>query len=374
MRIAIDARMYGNEQCTGIGTYIQRLTDKLFEIDHKNEYVLFLREPEFSRFCPPNDRVNKVVVTPRWYSYGEQFILPFQFLKEKFDLIHYPHFNSPILFPTKSVCTIHDITPLFFPGHKMSSFIRKAGYKVVFNTTLRKAKRIIAISDSTKQGIVQNFDIESEKIEVIYEGVDERFTAPSKSGIINEILQRNGITRPYIFFLGVWRSHKNVETLIKAFELYKKRTGSEVLLVLGGIEDLHYTGIRELISKSKYRRDIITPGYISDKELTSFYRGAEVFVIPSFIEGFGLIAIEAQTCGCPVIASDQSSLPEVLGESAMFFDPNSVEMLCDKIAEVLKSRDLRQSLAEKGRRNVMRFSWENCARKTLAIYENVGLE
>jgi len=361
--------MYGNEQCTGIGTYIQKLTDNIFQIDKKNEYIMFMREPEFSRFNPPNERVKKILATQRWYSYGEQLILPFQLMKEKFDLIHYPHFNSPILFPAKSVCTIHDITPLHFPGHKMKSIIRRLGYKAVFNATLRKASKIIAVSESTKQGIIEHFSIDPKKINVTYEGVDERFRIIDKNDIIYKTKEKFGIAKPYIFYVGVWRSHKNIETLVRAFDILRKKYKIQHQLVIGGREDLHFTEVRKTIKASPNKTDIITPGFISDNDLPKLYNGAEVFVLPSFIEGFGIIAIEAQSCGCPVVSTNTASMPEVLADSALFFNPRKAEEMAEQIYKILNDQNLKKEIIRKGLANASRFSWEKCAEQTIAIYE-----
>jgi glycosyltransferase involved in cell wall biosynthesis len=369
MKIAIDARMYGAEECTGIGTYIKNLTDNLFQLDAETEYVLFLREPAFSKFKEPNSRVKKIKVAARWYTYAEQTILPFQFAKEKFDLIHYPHFNSPIFFPKKSVCTIHDLTPLSFPGHKMNSLIRRLGYKAVFNATVRKAAEIIAVSESTKRGIIEHFHLQPEKISVIYEGVDERFKIIENCDIINAIKNRFNITRPFIFFVGVWRSHKNIENLIRAFNLLKSRDKIEHQLVLAGREDLHQTAVRAAINDSPYKNDILTPGYIKDDELPLLYNAADAFVLPSFIEGFGLIAIEAQACGCPVVSTNTASMPEVLADSALFFNPADCEEMAARIFQVLTDSALKQKLIQKGIENIKRFNWRKCSAETLKIYQ-----
>lgn len=371
MKIGIDARMYGNAECTGIGTYIERMTNELFQIDQENEYIMFLRGDGFKKFVSPNKRVRKVEVTPRWYTYQEQFALPFSFAKEKLDLIHYPHFNSPILYPQKSICTIHDITPLFFPGHKMGAWHRRLAHKLVFQSTIRKAKQVIAVSESTKQGIVDHFGMKPEKIKVTYEGVDGRFKNIQNNGIISAVKQKFGITKPYIFFVGVWRNHKNIEGLVKAFNLLKKRDQIKHQLVLGGREDLHYTNIRKEINESPFKNDIITTGFIENEELPVLYSAAETFVVPSFIEGFGLIAIEAQKCGCSVVSSNTSSLPEVLQDSALFFDPKNVEEMANQIKAILENQNTREKLVELGNKNCERFSWRECAKQTLEIYKSV---
>ncbi|OGF31487.1 hypothetical protein A2533_01195 [Candidatus Falkowbacteria bacterium RIFOXYD2_FULL_35_9] len=368
MKIAIDARMYGEKQTTGIGQYIKQITDNIFRIDEENEYIMFMREPEFSTYFPPSPRVKKILVTPRWYTYAEQFKLPFEFAKEKFDLIHYPHFNSPIFFRKKSVCTIHDVTPFLFPGHRMKSIIRRLGYRTVFAGTVNNAKKIITVSESTKNGIIKHFKIDSEKIKVIYEGVDERFKVTVENGIISSVKKRYNITGPFILFVGVWRNHKNIEGLISAYEILKKKYHIRQKLVLAGQEDKDYSNIRTMIENSGYKDCIITPGFIESKDLPSLYSGADVFVIPSFIEGFGLIALEAQKCGCPVVASNITSLPEILADSAILFDPYNKNQMAEKIYTILDNKKLQQELREKGFQNVERFSWEKAARETIEVY------
>ena len=371
MKVAIDARMYGNEECTGIGTYIKNLTDNLFQIDSENEYILFLREPAFSWFTPPNERVKKVKVTPRWYTCQEQFLLPIQFMKEKFSFIHYPHFNSPILFSKKSICTIHDLTPLSFPGHKMNSVVRRLGYRAVFRSTILKSDKIIAVSEATKQDIIKHFNVNPDKVVVTHEGVDERFKIIEKRDIISQVKTKFNIDQPFIFYVGVWRDHKNITGLVEAFNLLKKQHTLPHKLVLGGRADLHDTKVREKINASPFKNDIITTDYISDQDLPLLYNCADVFVLPSFIEGFGLIAIEAQACGCPVVSSNTSSLPEILGDSALFFNPYNSEEIAEQIYSVLSNDTIKQELIKKGLENVRRFNWKKCAEQTLVVYQSI---
>jgi glycosyltransferase involved in cell wall biosynthesis len=362
--------MYGAKQTTGIGQYIQQLTDHLFQIDQKNEYLMFMKEPEFSIFTPPTN-VKKIKVTSHWYTYKEQFKLPFELKQENFDLIHYPHFNSPIFFNKKSICTIHDVTPFYFKGHKMKSSIRRWGYKKVFNNTVKKSSQIITVSNSTKKGVVDIFQVPENKIKTIYNGVDSRFKNIKDCGIINKVKEKYGITEPFIFFVGVWRNHKNIEGLISAYNLVKKQYKKPLSLVLAGQEDPHYQNIRKQINQSPYKNSIITPGFIDNNDLPALYSSAEMLVIPSFIEGFGLIAIESQKCHCPVISTNTSSLPEVLEDSALFFDPHKDIEISTQIIKLLSNNTLKQNLIEKGIKNANRFSWNKCATETLNQYNKI---
>ncbi len=367
-KIGIDARMYGAEQ-TGIGNYIKQLIFNLAETDKLNEYVIFLSKKIFGNFTCPSEKFKKIAVGAHWYSWREQAVLPFQFLRERLDLLHFPHFNSPILYPGKSVVTIHDITPFFFPGHKMNSWFRRYMFKTVFGSSVRKTEKIIAVSQSTKKDVVRYFSVEPRKIEVIYEGVGEDFKIlPNRDKIKKDISGKYTLAKPFIFYAGVWRNHKNIVGLIKAFEILKNRFGLNLQLVLAGKEDPYYPEISETIKVFNLENDIIRPGFISEKELTLFYNACELFVIPSFYEGFGLTGLEAMSCGAPVAASGIASLKEILGPAAKYFDPNSPEEIARAIKEVLADKQTRDKMIKSGLEKVKKYSWKKMSEETLKIY------
>lgn len=366
--IGIDARMYGAEQ-TGIGNYIKNLINNLAEIDKKNQYTIFLLEKEFDKFSPPADNFKKIAVSAHWYSWREQVILPPQLLKERLSLIHFPHFNSPILYSGKSIVTIHDITPFFFPGHKMNSILRRYAFKLVFGASVRKASKIIAVSNSTKNDIVKHFGANPDKIAVIYEGVGDNFKIlPNRDKIKKDIAEKYGAVKPFIFYAGVWRNHKNVTGLIKAFAILKKELGDDYQLVIGGKADPHYPEILKAIKDLDLEKDIICPGFIPEEELVLFYNACELFVIPSFYEGFGLTGLEAFACGAPVAASNIAPLKEILGASAKYFDPYDYEEMARVMKEVLTDKPLKDRAVKSGLEKAQKYSWRKMAEETLKIY------
>ncbi len=381
--------MYGAGQ-TGIGNYIYHLMKYLFEIDEKNNYLIFLLPEEFEKFNPPNGRVRKIKVTAKWYSWKEQLILPFNFLKYKIDLIHFPHFNSPILYhwiapllKIKTVTTIHDLTPYYFPGHKMNSWLRRKSFKLVFSTAVKKSSRVIAVSEYTKKDVIKNFLNKTtsnpsregnNKIAVIYEGVDEQFQVIKNYGKIKTIKNKYKITKPFIFYAGVWRNHKNLAGLIKAFDLIINKYHLDYQLVLGGKEDPYYPEVRETWEKLNLGDQIIRAGFISQEELPLFYNAADVFVIPSFREGFGLIGLEAMACGTPVISSNKTCLPEILGGAAIYFNPDNCQEMAEKISQVIQDENLKNDLIQKGFSQVKKYDWQKMAEETMRIYEKILLE
>jgi len=369
MRIGIDARMYG-DAVTGIGIYTKNLIDYLLKIDTKNEYVIFLLPKNFDKFQTSNQKVKKIKVNIHWYSFAEQFKLPRILLREKIDLMHFPHFNVPIFYPKKFICTIHDITPKFFPGHlRKKSIKRKIGYWLVFKLGIKRAKTIISVSQHTKNHLIKYYKLKSEKIKVIYPGLNQNLQPVQNYGIINKLREKYDITKPFIFYVGLWRDHKNLPGLVEAFEILLKKYKLDMQLVLGGQDDPNYPQARQTWEKLNLDKDIIRPGFISNEELPIFYNAAEVFVLPSFNEGFGLVAIESVACGTPVVASETTSILEVLDNSALYFDPNNIEEMASKINKVVTDKNLSNQLVKKGQEIIKKYNWQNLAQQTLNIYE-----
>ncbi|MBW6440661.1 glycosyltransferase family 4 protein [Patescibacteria group bacterium] len=369
-KIGIDARMYGYAQ-TGIGNYIRHLLEYIFKVDHENEYVIFLMPEEFDDFVLPNKRIRKVKVSAKWYGWKEQLLFPFQLYKERLDLMHFTHFNSPIFYFKKTIVTIHDVTPFFFPGHKMKSFIRRIGFRAVFFSSVIKAARVIAVSQNTKNDIRKYFKINKTKIKVVYEGVDEQFCVINEIEKIKNFKKKYSITKPFIFYTGVWRNHKNLVGLIQAFGILKNKYKLNYQLVLGGKEDPYYPEVRKTWKELGLETEIIRPGFISQEDLPLFYNSAKVFVIPSFYEGFGLIGLEAMACGTPVISSNTTSLPEVLGEAAEYFNPKNQKEMAEKIRLVLSDEKLYNEIRAKGFQKLEKYSWGKMGNETMKIYNKM---
>ncbi|MDD5627379.1 MAG: glycosyltransferase family 1 protein [Patescibacteria group bacterium] len=388
MTIGIDARMYGAKQ-TGIGNYIRNLTDCLFALDQKNRYIIFLLEPEFSSYEPPSSRVSKVKVKASWYTFSEQFSLPRDLNRYSVDLMHFPHFNAPVLYRKKYILTVHDITQKYFPGLDfLSALLRKQAYELIFAHNVNYAKKVISVSRYTKNDILKNFSVDADKIQVIYEGIDSRFTPLEKiHPLRNKFLtgfsekgrkeaaatlkNKYNLDSPFILYVGVLREHKNVVGLIYAFNSLLQRYHLDCKLVLVGNPDPRYPKIQETIQKLKLNKRIVQVGFVPEEELVSFYQAASVLVLPSFREGFGFTPLEAMASGTPVASSKSTSLPEILGGAALYFDPYKIPEMAAAILKILNNRALKDDLIKKGRERIKMFSWEKCARETLDLYNTV---
>lgn len=372
MKIGIDCRMYSS-RFTGIGRYVYELTHNLFRLDSQNEYVLFFNDPEYDAFIPPNERITKVRVNAPHYSLSEQVKFLFQLRKQKLDLMHFTHFNAPILYKSPSIVTIHDLTLSFYPGKKMSSPIYRFAYRKTINSAVNNARKVIAVSQNTKKDMQAILKMASQKIHVIYEAANEAFRPIEDDTYKIKLKEKLGIEGPFILYTGVWRSHKNLANLIKAFYILKKEYGYDGKLVITGKHDPVYApDIFRMAETVELGEEIMFTGMVEELELIALYNAAQVYAFPSLYEGFGLPPLEAMQCGTPVAASNTSCIPEVCGEdNALFFDPQSSHDMADKIFTITSDKAVRERLIQNGLEHVKNFSWEKMTQQTLQLYNEI---
>ena len=368
MRIGIDCRMATTGE--GIGRYVEELVYNLGQLDRANDYFLLVNGKSADINFTPNSRFHNVFTDSEYYSWSEQTHFVWELMKLKLDLIHFTNFNFPVFYPGKFVTTIHDIIHHFYPGKQMSRVFHRLAYRFVINTAVRRATKIISVSEGTKNDIVKTFTANPGKVSVIYEGVNYNFSNTPPQEAIDRVRTKYIIQKPYLLFVGVWRQYKNLPRLAAAFDILKEKYGRDYELVLAGKIDAFYPEIAKDVFLIKHAKDIRALGYVPDADLRMLYSGAKIFVLPSLVEGFGLIGLEAQAAGVPVAASDIPVLREVLGDGAVFFDPESAEDIAGKINQALSSQGLLEELRQKGKTNAQKFDWRETARKTLEVYKN----
>jgi glycosyltransferase involved in cell wall biosynthesis len=283
------------------------------------------------------------------------------------DLVHGLSHVLPRSDKAKKVVTIHDLTCMIVP--KTHPFSRRTFLPPAVRRSVRDADAIIAVSESTKRDIVDIFDVPADKITVTYNGVDHStFTTDVLHDEIEKVKDKYSIRKKYIFYLGTIEPRKNVDILLQAFQEVRRRTDREFQLVLSGKIGWKVGNLMKAIRALAESGDLIYTGYISEDEAACLYNGAEVFVYPSRYEGFGIPAVEAMACGCPVIASDSSSLPEVVGDAGILVEPNNVGALSEAILKVLHDGELRRVLKEKGVQRAAQFTWARMAKATRDLY------
>jgi glycosyltransferase involved in cell wall biosynthesis len=358
MRIGFDARMIDHP---GIGRYIRNLLNAMRHLDKSLEFILF-GDPEklldFKDFAIKEYRASI-------YHFREFFSSAID--GKDFEVVHIPHFNVPYFKIKNLVVTIHDLIYLKFP-ESHSHFVPGIAIKLAISNAIKKTKKIIAVSENTKKDIIENFpDIDQSKIKVIYEAADPIFRKIDDPILSERIRKIYILPRDYILFVGSLKWHKNINLLIDAHSDLKSK-GVEHKLVITGRYRPREAEVSEKIKSS----DVIYLGEVPAEDLVGIYNLATLLIIPSLYEGFCLPALEAMACGIPVAASNVASLPEVIGNAGVFFNPYDRSAISDAIYKILMNQDLRKELIRKGLARVNEFSWEKTARETLNIYTQVA--
>lgn len=366
MRIGIDARLWNQ---TGVGRYIRNLVLNLQKIDLKNNYVLFVKTTDFenveSQIINPKWKIIKSDIN--WHTVSEQVRFASILEKEKLDIVHFPYFSVPIFYNRPFVVTIHDLIINHFPTGKASTLafpiyrMKLMAYKVIIKKAAQKAKKIITVSNATKEEIVDHLKIKENKIEVVYNGVDK--------GLLDILKTERIIKDPYFLYVGNAYPHKNLERLLLAFFEFLK-DNKNVKLVLVGREDYFYNKLKDKFKNMNLKNSIIFYQEINDKELVNLYQNALALIMPSLMEGFGLPAVEAMVNNCLVLASDIPSLREICKDAAIYFNPKDVSDIARNLESINKNPELKEKFVVKGFQRGSNFSWEKSAKEILKIYES----
>lgn len=359
----------------GIGRYSMELLRHLLPLDQRQKYVVIvLRGTEITGDLAHkmNERENPVEVVEvdaRHYSLAEQLQLPAIIRSFKVDLVHFPHFNHPILYHGDFVVTIHDLT-LSLYAERGGKF-KQGLYKKVISHAAKNSEKIFTVSDFVKRELVREFDLLENKVVTTYNGIDESFKKITNPRILKKV-ELYGLKNPYILSVGQWRSHKNLLRLVDTFSNLKKEEKFEDLdLVFAGKVDKKYPDLTSRVKQLGLEKFVKFTGFVPDEDLPIVYNNARLFVFPSLSEGFGLPGLEAQACGIPVASSDKTSLPEIFGKGAIYFNPLNTNDMTVKIKQSLEDEELRGKLIDDGLQNAKRFSWDETARKTLEVYQEI---
>lgn len=368
MRIGIVVEL--SNGMAGVEYYTYNLIKGIINIDFTNQYFIYSAQKLYEDFpASPNLRKRESSFSHRllWH----QFHLPFLASKDKVDLVH-TSFLCPLFSPIPSIITIHDMTVFIFP-HKHEARNRLI-QRFLLPLVVRKAKKIIAVSQSTKQDIVRFFKIPEDKIRVIYEGIDPGFFLIRDYGLIDQVKKKHGILGEYILYVGTLEPRKNIVRLIKAFGALKKMGQIKHKLVIVGKKGWLFEDIFETINSLNLKEEVIFTGYVPRNELNILYNAADLFVYPSLYEGFGFPPVEAMACGTPVVTSNNSSLPEVVGDAAIKVNPYKEREISEAIYEIISNKKKKEELIKRGLERVKHFSWNRAAEETLEVYLEVFMK
>jgi len=358
--IAIDAR----ELTASTGRYVERLIHYLQEIDQTHKYIILLNPGDFANWQPTNKNFKKVVCPYKEFTFDEQIALKDQLIQLQPDLVHFAMIQQPVLYKGKVVTTIHDLTTARFrnPSKNPAVFITKQQvYKWVIKRVAHKSNAIITPTEYVKEDIAKFARINSRKITVTYESADPILEKPEPLHKLEN--------EDFIMFVGRPQPHKNLYRLIAAFNLLQQSKPG-LKLVLAGKTDPTYIQVEQWVTDQAIKNVIFT-GFVSEAQLKWLYLNCRAYIFPSLSEGFGLPGLEAMCHGAPVVSSNLTSLPEIYGDAALYFDPLDVDDMKTKILEVLNNSKLRDGLIEKGKNQIKKYSWQKMAEQTLKIYETV---
>ncbi len=359
-KIVIDAR----ELRTTTGRYVERLLHYLQEIDNEHKYVVLLKPKDLEEWKPKNRKFAGMACYFKEFTFAEQIGLLKQIRDINADLVHFPMAQQPILYRGPVVTTMNDLTTVRFrnPTKNWLVFtIKRWVYIWVNKIVARKSKALLTYSEFVKEDVAKFAHVNSRKITVTYLAADKITDEPEP---IEELAGKR-----FIMYLGRPFPHKNLDRLVDAFASLQK-SHPDLILVLAGKKDLLYRRQAWRIKNAGIEGVHFT-GFVSEGQLRWLYENAAAYVFPSLSEGFGLPGLEAMMHGCPVVSSNATSLPEVYKDGAIYFDPENVLDMVQKIEQVIMNEKLAKDLAAKGKKVANSYSWQRTAEQTLAIYKEV---
>ena len=367
MKIGIDARFVG-PQGTGLGKYTEKLIENLAKIDKKNQYLVFLRKDNWDYQKLPNN-FKKVLADIPWYSLAEQTKLPKIFESQSLDLLHIPHFNTPIFYKGKFIVTIHDLIHHQFSESSSTTRnpiifnLKRIGYRKIISHAINKSQKIIVPSNFVKEEIIRNFKINHQKIIVTYEAAEEEYFSQHPS---------SNIHHPFLIYVGNAYPHKNLPRLLDAFKIlttnYQLPTTN---LIIVCPRDVFAERLQDEIRSRNLENRVELKGYLSPQELAKLFQRASAYVFPSLSEGFGIPGLNAMASSLPVVCSNSPTLKEIYGDAALYFNPHDPKDIAQKIHQIISDDKIRLDLVKKGRAQVPKYSWRQMAQETLEVYKSI---
>lgn len=352
---------------TGIGRYTTNLIESIVHTPG-NEYFA-INDSHFKKVHNLDllaTRDNKIVRIAH-----NMFILPFHIRKYKFDIIHgttswLPFFSSG----AKEVITIHDLTPLLFPHLHTTDAVLRFG--CFLRQMAKRSRLVLADSENTRRDIISCLRIKPEKVRTIHLGVEhERFREIGDDAVLGAVRKKYALPEEFLLYLGTIEPRKNIAGLLRAYKMALSKSKLP-MLVLAGQKGWGYEEVFSILGNDAVlRKTVRYLDYVDDVDIPALYNMAEAFIYPSFYEGFGLPVLEAMACGTPVITSNRSSLPEVVGGAGIMLDPGNEQAMADAISWLADDESLRKDLSRKGMKQASLFSWDKTAKETLSAYEYV---
>ena len=363
-RIAIDARKYFDY---GIGSYIQDLASALSSMQTSHSYRLLASSSDLERISAPAGWRKERCEYGK-YSIGEIAWMGRSVRRSGIDLLHVPHYTLPIGLRGKSVVTIHDLIHLKLP--QLFSPVQRMYAATMIRHAVQHAGAVIAVSQKTKDDILERFGASDDCVHVVHNGIRPTFRKLTDVTEITSFRTTHGLQKPFVLYVGNVKPHKNIPTLLRAFNIVRRRLPDMELAFAGG-SCLRNTELNALSQQLGIKSSIRDLDQLSEPDLIAAYNGAEVLVLPSLYEGFGFPALEAMACGTPVVVSNGGALPEVVGDAAIVVDAMQHEQFAAEIIELMEDSGKRLHMTQMGHSRAAGFSWTKAGEQTMRIYEEV---
>ena len=360
--IGINGNEANVDKRVGVSVYALNLLKYFHKVaNQKTQFNVYLKNSPLHDL-PEENKYFKYCLINGKFLWSQIYLPLYLYRKKNIDVYFSPAHYLPRFCPVPQVVTIHDLAYLYYP----EDFIKKDLWQLKnwTNFSINQAKRIIAVSKTTKKDIIKNNGVDEDKVSVIYNGYEKiSQKLKVKSQKYNSKVKSK---EPFILFVGTIQPRKNLEVLIDAFDKFTQ-TNKEFKLVIVGKKGWLYENIFEKVKTMNLEKKVIFTDHVSDSELIWLYKNAFCLVLPSLYEGFGIPVLEAMNFDCPLIASFSSSLPEIGGDASLYFDPKNPDDLLEKLNSLKENKELRQELITKGRQRIKFFSWEKCGKETLDV-------
>lgn len=370
-RIGLDGDTLGRKR-TGDESYLVSLMRGFGKINDRHDFLVYVRDAEQAgRMFPELSRFRFRTVRPKSIWLRHPFGFPLALRSDPVDLLHTQYFLPPFC-PCPTVLTVHDISFAVHP--EFFTYRDRVLLDTLVAPALRSADRVITDVPFTKNEFIRIYSLDPERIEVIPLAADPRYQCMDAHDCSRFVQEQHDLHEDFILYVGTLQPRKNVETLVRAYTLFRQRTNLPHKLVMVGKPKYRFGPVFDAIEASGLTEDILFTGFVPEESLPRYYNAAALFVFPSRYEGFGLPVLEAMACGTPVITTNVSSLPDVAGNAAILVDPDDVEGFAEAMAGVLGDEAKAEQMRTAGLARAAEFSWERTARETLDVYAKVLAE
>jgi len=364
MRVGIDGRMV---RISGIGRYTEELVCALNDL--ALNLTIIISPKDVTWWHKKHPQIRYLPAPEPIYSWSEQLIFPARLRRENFDLMHFTNFNVPLSWQKPFVMTVHDLTPLSFTGERRSGWVSRKAYAQVLRRALLHAGKVIVPSYLVKRQLT-NW-VETQKISVIPHALSNFFQKPAQIQSVETTLRAYNMRDPFICYVGNLRNHKNIGALLQAFAVLRDNFPEAKLVLIGPRQSNQARALHSLIRTLGLVPAVLHMTSMSDQKLRDFYAAARIFVLPSFMEGFGLVALEAAAQGTPVVSSNTTPVSEFLSRATLSFDPRKPDQLAKLLLLLWEKRALRLRLGLAGQRRALQRSWQDVAQETQQSYRNI---